>query len=1030
MRIVVADFNEIGLQKLGVPEANIPALLNFIRDLPDPDQRWIYRTLLRPNPALPLPELQQQYQAWKQKVEAQQPDQELRQWALSIHPEFVDWLVFQRQKNQLPKEDEDKAIQTLRAFSVLKNNPQIPKQSKDINQYPNLNALYDFVQNTQSAGQAQQVLDAADPRMVYNQDGVQVLKITEVKDAVAIAQETNWCVKFDSTALSYLNYGPLYFIFVDGQKTALASPAHKQIKDRADRTLSDYSTIVRIHPALAALDSNPGTGDFANVNEVLVEGQEAIAAMSAMTPAELNAHLYGDPEQIKFVTPELLRRPETAGIIAQALTKIFPPEMTAYDFSKSAFNLVYEKIPTVAENHPIVRQTLVNLLAPYLLNRGEIYQYLHNELKKDRTIQDSTMQFWQNTLTKWTSDRFLIDLHWFTNLPGFAIRRLANNLPPGCKEKIEQCLQDDFSRIRNLSPAFRQQFPEIDEMASQSLRQSLSNLFSDDPEANEKNVLSFERHNAPDEFYWNPIRRLYTSDSLARDFLEKATEDPALLQQLREYYLLSLTKQKVDGHQFDDLNKLFKFAPEEVLKLIPKQAQGYANYFNNLVEKLKQPKPPYLASYELVCPSGLRTQPILQPVFGRLFRALFAQYKQLKNADPETLTAEQAQDKDKDVKHLKDLLTLVPVPDNVASDIMLQKDIISFYKFEFDRIMMEIEDPIAALRRIDGALPANLSQIPYFRDMMLTRFYKRCEIMKENFTDTLDVAESIYPRTGGVCLIFETGPCLKFLRQKLIAELFDDNTDPYDLYRLFKLISKEETENDYGNSPLKKKILSDPATQEAVAVALLKYSEEKEYSTSREHNDVREYVFKTLTQLIQTAIWSRNQTAALQPLLVLNLLSPNSPTYVAYVNLLKSQYLPVLLKRFPNAAPYVPRNILQNATWYGIAKVADVVTAAKLLTLYRGELASGQQGNYFTTDHEWARQFTQSGRDHEIRHIQVDPNLIYRATVLPEASGTDEQVFDQTIAEARRLGKKAIWVNEGQGQPNSVFIFDKSLIRP
>ena len=160
---------------------------------------------------------------------------------------------------------------------------------------------------------------------------------------------------------------------------------------------------------------------------------------------------------------------------------------------------------------------------------------------------------------------------------------------------------------------------------------------------------------------------------------------------------------------------------------------------------------------------------------------------------------------------------------------------------------------------------------------------------------------------------------------------------------------------------------------------------------------------------------------------------------------------------------------------------------ASALTLYRGELASGQQGNYFTPDREWARQFTQSGRDHEIRRIRIDDTLIYRAPQLPEASGQEvaskiklgtcrnealinnlfgsvtdfaqiieekgdcfshgniiatynpqtdihtfwkiESLFDQTIAEAKRQGKKAIWVDEGQGQTNSVFIFDKSIIR-
>jgi len=112
-----------------------------------------------------------------------------------------------------------------------------------------------------------------------------------------------------------------------------------------------------------------------------------------------------------------------------------------------------------------------------------------------------------------------------------------------------------------------------------------------------------------------------------------------------------------------------------------------------------------------------------------------------------------------------------------------------------------------------------------------------------------------------------------------------------------------------------------------------------------------------------------------------------------------------------------------------IYRYQEYITAtAGLLTLYRGELASGQQGKYFTPDREWARQFTQSGRDHEIRQIQIDPNLIYHAPVLPKAYGNDD-TFDQVIDAAKQQGKKAIWVDEGHGQPNSVFIFDKSIFR-
>jgi hypothetical protein len=100
--------------------------------------------------------------------------------------------------------------------------------------------------------------------------------------------------------------------------------------------------------------------------------------------------------------------------------------------------------------------------------------------------------------------------------------------------------------------------------------------------------------------------------------------------------------------------------------------------------------------------------------------------------------------------------------------------------------------------------------------------------------------------------------------------------------------------------------------------------------------------------------------------------------------------------------------------WYKIAKN---------IKLFRGEMANGgQQGHFFSPDKEFARNFTQSGRDREIRTISIDESTIYRKDPLPKAYGFDESEMDIAIQEALDNGLKAIWVDEGQRQPNSVFI--------
>lgn len=97
-----------------------------------------------------------------------------------------------------------------------------------------------------------------------------------------------------------------------------------------------------------------------------------------------------------------------------------------------------------------------------------------------------------------------------------------------------------------------------------------------------------------------------------------------------------------------------------------------------------------------------------------------------------------------------------------------------------------------------------------------------------------------------------------------------------------------------------------------------------------------------------------------------------------------------------------------------------------IYTLYRGEGGDTGGGNYFSFDREFARNFTRAGLDEEIRTVGVSRADIYEADVLPLA--TKEEQIDRAIAEAREAGKKAIRVDEGAGEPNSVFVFDKTAI--
>lgn len=96
---------------------------------------------------------------------------------------------------------------------------------------------------------------------------------------------------------------------------------------------------------------------------------------------------------------------------------------------------------------------------------------------------------------------------------------------------------------------------------------------------------------------------------------------------------------------------------------------------------------------------------------------------------------------------------------------------------------------------------------------------------------------------------------------------------------------------------------------------------------------------------------------------------------------------------------------------------------AKSIRLYRGESQYNKGGHYWTTDKEWARQFTQSGRPSEVRSMTFPVEMIFRNDPLPFATNATE--LDTTEQLALEKGFNAFWVNEGSGQPESVYIIQQ-----
>lgn len=96
----------------------------------------------------------------------------------------------------------------------------------------------------------------------------------------------------------------------------------------------------------------------------------------------------------------------------------------------------------------------------------------------------------------------------------------------------------------------------------------------------------------------------------------------------------------------------------------------------------------------------------------------------------------------------------------------------------------------------------------------------------------------------------------------------------------------------------------------------------------------------------------------------------------------------------------------------------------KVLIIYRGE--TGQGGNYYTEDKEYASEFA-NGKP--LLKKQIMEGDIYRADPLPEA--TSEKQVDDAIKNAKKEGYKAVFIDEGKPfgeQVESIFIIDKDVL--
>ena len=104
-----------------------------------------------------------------------------------------------------------------------------------------------------------------------------------------------------------------------------------------------------------------------------------------------------------------------------------------------------------------------------------------------------------------------------------------------------------------------------------------------------------------------------------------------------------------------------------------------------------------------------------------------------------------------------------------------------------------------------------------------------------------------------------------------------------------------------------------------------------------------------------------------------------------------------------------------------LRKPIEKKMASSMMEVYRGEFSGNKDGKYWSTDREWAAQFTQTGRIEEVKSRKIKEQDIFSPDILPYAGDPNE--IDEAVKEAKRKGFKYVRLNEGRNEPDSIYIF-------
>jgi len=194
------------------------------------------------------------------------PEQAIKQIELltALDPtkgKYTEWIIRQHMNRTIRiPEDNEKIAQLLKQFH--KGRGQL--QDKDISNYTpgTLAKALDEVsaskRQTKKAGRAGSLSLPPGAELVLDKPPYKIAKITNPKAATILCSGTQWCTANIEHAEDYLSGGPLYIVYFDGVRYALAHADSRQLLDIWDSPLYEDES-AKVLRLLNTVDKDFGT---------------------------------------------------------------------------------------------------------------------------------------------------------------------------------------------------------------------------------------------------------------------------------------------------------------------------------------------------------------------------------------------------------------------------------------------------------------------------------------------------------------------------------------------------------------------------------------------------------------------------------------------------------------------------------------------------------------------------------------------------------------------------------------------------